>query len=253
MTRYFKNLKLIQQFLMLCLVAIAILGPTWAIADNSSASSAPIPPTPYQASYKAKINGTFLTLKRTLKQLADGHIQITTTAKTFYASFFQRSVFELKQGVPSPLIFDHQQKMLGVERGSYGIQFEDEQARYQKGDTKVELNIPAGAQDILSVQYMLRNWLPKGETEIGIPVVSRAKLKQYKFKITGEAVLNLPAGRFNAIKVERVDTPDKQGSYWFAKDWNYMLLKMEMPNGKGKTDYLELSSAVVGGRTMMGR
>lgn len=253
MSRYLKSSKLTRRFIMLCLVVAAILAPTLAIADNSSASSAPIPPTPYQASYKAKINGTSLTLKRTLKQLADGHIQITTTAKTFYASLSQRSVFELKQGVPSPLIFDHKQKMLGVERGSYAIQFEDEQAHYQKGDTRVELNITAGAQDILSVQFMLRNWLPKGETEIEIPVVSRAKLKQYKFKISGETVLHLPAGRFNATKVERVDAPDKQGSYWFATDWNYMLLKMEMPDGKGKMDYLELSSGVVGGRRMVGR
>lgn len=246
MIRSINSLKLVLRFLLLCFIALSAS----ATAGDSPAFNTP---PPYQAKYKAKMYGTSLTLKQELKQLANGQLQISSAAKTFYASFSQRSVFALEQGIPRPVTFDVQKKILSRDRGSYGIQFDVGQAHYKKGNTSVELSVPAGVQDILSVQFMLRNWLPKGETEIEIPVVSKAKLKQYRFKITDEIMLQVPAGRFSAVKVERLDSPEKHDSYWFAKEWGYMLLKMEMPKGKGKIDYLELSSGVVGGRTMMGR
>ena len=233
---------------------IILLSSLWisipaSFADSQQAAL----PVPYLAQYKAKIRGISINLEEQLKALSDNQFEITVQAKTFYASFNQRSLFEFENGIPDPVIFDSAQKIFGSAR-NYQIKFEDKSAHYKKGDTRIELEVPAGIQDILSVKLVLRHWLAQrdSQNEIEIPVVSKKKLKQYKFVVVGEQVIKTPAGRFNAIEVERIKAGKKLATFWFAKDWSYMLVKMEADDD-GKSESMKLSSGVVDGRTMVGR
>lgn len=239
-----------RRFALFFMSVAIVLTPFPSAADQPLSAATPLP---YQAQYNARIKGLHLEAYQGLRQLANGQYEIATNASAFYIALSQRSVFTLEQGIPRPINFDLSQKLLGINSRTYSIRFDGALAHYLAGSNQIDIPIPAGTQDVLSIQYMLSRWLAKGETEIQLPVVSRSKLKQYRFKITDETMLQVPAGRFNAIKVERIDDPQKRDIYWFAKDWDYMLLKMETHRGNGKADYLELSSGVVGGRRMVGR
>lgn len=209
---------------------------------------------PYLAQYKAKIRGISVNLEEQLKALSDNQFEIAVQAKTFYASFSQRSLFEFKNGIPDPVSFESAQKIFGNAR-SYQITFDDKSAHYKKGDTRIDLDVPAGIQDILSVKLVLRHWLAQRDSqsknEIEIPVVSKKKLKQYKFVVVGEQVIKTLAGSFNAIEVEQIKAGRKSATFWFAKDWSYMLLKMEADDD-GKSESMKLSSGVVGERKIVG-
>jgi len=241
--KYFSTI--FRSILFCCLIAESPLS-----ADESPQTSSPLL---YQAKYKAKIRGISLNLEEKFKALAGNQFEIDTSAKTFYASIHQRSLFTLEKGIPVPVLFESSQKILGSAR-DYKIKFEVGSAHYRKGDTKIDLEVPAGVQDILSVKLVLRNWLSErdGENEIEFPVVSKKKLKQYKFVVAEEEVLKISAGRFNAIKVEQIKAGKKSAIFWFAINWGYMLLKMEADDD-GKSESMEIDSGIVDGRTMIGQ
>ncbi|MBV1959671.1 MAG: DUF3108 domain-containing protein [Pseudomonadales bacterium] len=240
--KYFNTI--FRTILFCCLIAGSPLS-----ADELLKTSSPLL---YQAKYKAKIRGISLNLEEVFKALAGNQFEIDVSAKTFYASIHQRSLFTLEKNIPVPVLFASAQKILGSSR-NYKIKFDAGSAHYRKGDTKIDLEVPAGVQDILSVKLVLRNWLSErtGETEIEFPVVSKKKLKQYKFVVAEEEVLQISVGRFNAIRVEQIKAGKKSAIFWFAIDWGYMLLKMEADDD-GKSESVELDSGMVDGRTMIG-
>lgn len=192
-------------------------------------------------------------MNRSLRRMSSGLFEMKIEAKAFFAKFSQRSLFALDYGTPNPVIFNVSQKILGVSDGKkYEIQFGKKLASYNKKGTSVEIDVTPGTQDILSVQYMLRQWLKEGETEVVVPVVSKSNLKQYHFKITDRSAIQVPAGRFNAVKVERMGPTQSYGSFWFATDWDFMLLKTVADGDKGKIERMELRSGVIGGKPMVG-
>ncbi|MBL4585267.1 MAG: DUF3108 domain-containing protein [Pseudomonadales bacterium] len=206
-------------------------------------------PLLYQAEYDAKMYGSHVTVRQNLSQLADGNYEVLVAAKAFYGSYRQRSVFALESGMPKPMHFHVEQKMIGMSRSKkYDTTFKPGMAHFKKRKSSADIKVPDDVQDILSVQLLLRRWLSEGEKDVEFPVLSKAKLKQYRFKVVEEAVLQIPAGRFNAVKVARIGASKTYGNFWFAKDWDYMLLKVESLKGKGKIESMEFRSGVIGGQ-----
>ena len=62
-------------------------------------------------------------------------------------------------------------------------------------------------------------------------MVDRKNLTHYQFRFAGRETVKTPAGDFEAIKLERIDNPDKLGLLWVAPSRDYLPVRIETRNG----------------------
>ena len=71
-------------------------------------------------------------------------------------------------------------------------------------DSRWEMDIPAGTLDKLVSQLGVMLALGRGETEVVFDIADGGKLKEYQFKVIGRETLEVPAGKFDTVKITRV-------------------------------------------------
>lgn len=94
------------------------------------------------------------------------------------------------------------------------------------------LAIEPGTVDRLSVQQAGRLWVKAnaGKADPGrvvLTVADHKRVKAYTFAIGGRGTVETPAGRFAAIRFERVDDPKTTLRFWLAPELDYMPVKVE--------------------------
>ena len=105
--------------------------------------------------------------------------------------------------------------------------------------------IPAEAVDSFSLQQAVRLWVAKHANDANPPIarftmVDRKNLTYYQLKITGRETVKTPAGKFDAILLERIDNPNKVGRFWLAAERDWMPVKIETRSGKKPSLVLSL-------------
>ena len=72
--------------------------------------------------------------------------------------------------------------------------------------------------------------------------------------MVGEDRVTTRAGQFDAVEVERVRDPDskRQTTLWFAKDWNYLLVRLSQMETDGQHYRIRLKEATVNGEPVVG-
>ncbi len=70
----------------------------------------------------------------------------------------------------------------------------------------------------------------------------------------GENRVPTRVGQFDAVKVERVREPDakRETTLWFAKDWNYPLVRLSQIETDGQHYQIMLKEATVDGQNVVG-
>lgn len=97
--------------------------------------------------------------------------------------------------------------------------------------------IPSEAVDSFSLQQAVRLWVAKHANDAEPPIarftmVDRKNLTYYQLKISGRETVKTPAGKFDAILLERIDNPNKVGRFWLAAERDWMPVKIETRSGK---------------------
>jgi hypothetical protein len=94
-------------------------------------------------------------------------------------------------------------------------------------DSKWEMTIPAGTLDKLSTQLGMMRELQNGATDKTFAVADGGKLKQYTFQVIGTETVDLPAGRFETVKLNRVgDSKEKLTYIWCAPELHYLPVRL---------------------------
>jgi len=86
-------------------------------------------------------------------------------------------------------------------------------------------------------------------------VVDGDEIETYDFRVLGEDKVSTKAGQVDAIKVERVRDPTqskRETILWFAKDWDYLLVRLHQVETDGKEYQIMLEEGRVGGKTVKG-
>ena len=99
--------------------------------------------------------------------------------------------------------------------------------------------IPAGTIDRSTVALVLGQMLASGAHVATLPVATQDHLEQQKFTAQGEEKIDVPAGKFNAIKIERTDAPGKARS-WYAPAVTTLPLRVEQLQKDGAMIVMEL-------------
>jgi hypothetical protein len=95
-----------------------------------------------------------------------------------------------------------------------------------------ERDIPANAQDRFGLQQAVRLWViqhaGKNDKEtVEFAMVDDDRIKTYRFAITAYEEVEVPAGKFETVLVQRVDDPRKTSKFWLAPSRDYMPVKVE--------------------------
>lgn len=123
---------------------------------------------------------------------------------------------------------------------SFTLEFDPAAGTVRDGRGVVR-EVPANAQDRFALQQAVRLWVLEqvGKDGAGASVeftmVDDRRVKAYRFAITGRDEIEVPAGRFETVLVQRVDDPKKSTRFWLAPSSDYMPIKVEQIKG-GNTD-----------------
>jgi hypothetical protein len=158
----------------------------------------------------------------------------------FYGKPSETSQFCVSGGKVVPKKFSFE------ARDGFSLEF-DMAAGKVKDDRGREREVPANAQDRFGLQQAMRLWLITHQSEkdpgpVEFTMVDVDRVRTYKFAITAREKIEIPAGAFDTIRVERVDSKKRISRFWIAPSKDWMPVKVE----SGKNGKVELRMELTG-------
>lgn len=212
---------------------------------------------PFKASYTADmrrvpVNGE---ASHQLKQNADGSWTLTFHAGMFVARMTETSNLVLDDGVVKPLSYHYERR--GVGRSRETRQQFDWEAGTVTGkhrDRSIALETEPGLLDKTSYQLALQRDLMAGKETLHYRVVDGRSIDEYEFEVTGNKRVSTEVGDFDAVEVVRVRDADanRQTTLWFAKDWDYLLVRLQQVESDGQEYQIMLKEATIDGIQVRG-
>ena len=200
--------------------AIAFISLT-VLASHVSAQDTPI--APFTADYEVIRNGKNLGSSRT-ELRRDGEswrYHSTTTGERGMAALVgfrieQQLEFRWHDGMPKPQVSSYdQQATLGSRR--VDVNYDWNAGRYRLTDRKGEHEhaLPAGTVDRYASGLAVAAKLADGETDFTLGVAHADGIRPWRFRVTGEEMVETPSGTIKAVKVERIrDDNERRTISW---------------------------------------
>lgn len=215
---------------------------------------------PFETTYTAAIskvpfNGQ---AKYSLKQNG-ARWDFKTEASMLIASRSEQSIFTLDSHGIKPVGYEFRQT--GIKPKHTLILF-DWQKKFAKGhvkskkkDVDIFFDLKYKMLDQLSSQLALQMDVATGKKTMSYPVIEDDELDTFDFKVVGNEVINTPVGKLDTVKIERVrGAQSKRKSYiWFAKDWNFTVVRLYHLEKDGQEYIISLAKGKVNGKEIKGK
>lgn len=228
-------------------------------------------PTVFRAVYDGDYKGLPVRTEaiRELKKEEDGRYLLTSSARSFLASISEQTRFVWK-GDSELIPLEYQYHREGIGKNRHAIldfDWEKKRVRNNVQSKPWYMDIPAGALDKLSYQLKIRQDLithfqslaqsPAGKSTaaptLTYQIADGGKLKKYQFEIQGDEWINTAIGQIDTVKVIRIRQNSKRSTtFWLAKDWQFLLVRLQQIDSKGDGFELLLKEAQIGGQTVRG-
>lgn len=213
---------------------------------------------PFTASYTADwkqmpISGN---ASRSLKALGDGRWQLDFEASMLLASLNEVSTFKVENDTFLPQTYRFARQGLGKGK-QIELDFDWSQKQVlgsDRGDA-VRQPLNRGQLDKSTYQLVLQHDVADGKKSMSYQIIEGEDVDTYDFRVLGEEKVRTQAGLINAIKVERVRDPGKSNRktiLWFAKDWDYLLVRLYQMETDGKEYQIMLKEGTIDGKTVTG-
>ena len=235
------------------LPALTSLILTSSLCQAEATSKKP-EPSEFSASYSAKIGGMPFGGKgsRTLRKEGDEWVLEFGADATFFG-MNETSRFTLRNSQVIPANYTYARTGIGSKAPKNArFDWKKMEALWQQDDEKSRVAIKPGTQDALSYQLQLRLDLASGKKEFRYPVADDDETYERRLVVEGDEVMETRAGKLNTIRVKVVrDDDDRQTWIWFAKDWDYVLVKLYQK--EKDSDYtIEFREGSVAGKEISG-
>ena len=213
----------------------------------------------YTAQYKARANGIAARADRSLSRLEDNFYGISNVLRATLlgvplAKLEQRSEFFFSDGQLKPRTYSYQ--LTGISKASDSIDYNWDTltAVSSEDEESWQLELSDGVMDELSYQFALRQSLIAGTTkeELEFQLIDGDEIESHQYRFLADELLHTPLGELNTVKLERVrDADDERVTMiWLARDWDFLLTRIEQVSGSGLRIELELENATVDGKAV---
>lgn len=209
-------------------------------------------PQHFTADYKAQFNEISVTATRSLTTLASGEQLLSFKAETWLATLLESSQFQWSDvDVLVPQKYHYRRSIIGKKREAIlNFDWQTHTVVNNVQDKPWSMTIPELAQDKLSYQLQLRSDLLNNKPTFKYDIADGGRLKTYLFEVIGEELLDTPVGKLQTIKIKKIRAKGKQRTtyIWMAKNWDYLLVKLEQTESDGKSYAIHLLNAQVAGQ-----
>lgn len=172
---------------------------------------------------------------------ADGCYELQQTAKPHFllrwlsGPAVQTSEFCVQpNGELRSYSYEQHRTGVGSDGENYSLEF-DWENRSVRGGRFGELPIEEGQTDPLLLQLQVRRWLCSQPDNVDllelkpldIHYIDKKGAGSYVFAVTAQEDVQVPAGLYSSVLVERIDSPKRKSRFWLNPKENYRLLKAE--------------------------
>lgn len=234
---------------------------------SAAATSTGAEPTTYRAVYDGNYNGLPIRAKaiRELQKVAHDRYLLTSSARSFLASITEQTLFVWNSdGELAPIEYQYHRQGIGKNRHAIlNFDWVKHRVRNDVQSKPWYMVIPTGALDKLSYQLKMRQDLiahyNDASTEstaaptLKYQIADGGKLKNYQFEIQGDEWIKTPVGHLDTLKLSRIRHNSKRSTiFWVAKEWQFLLVRLQQTDFKGRGFELLLKEAEIGGQTVKG-
>lgn len=142
----------------------------------------------------------------------------------------EESVLEVHEGRIRPLLYDYAHHGSDEDRNlHYDFDWRIRQADIDDEGEQKQIAVPEDTLDNFSLQLALIRDAADGRQTMDYPVISKGDLKTYRFTRLGTDTVETPAGRFEAVKLQRVKDDEERTTYttWYAPKLSYLPVQVE--------------------------
>ncbi len=233
-------------------IARSIATISIAVFCTSTAIAAEAPQT-FDNVYKAKLYGFNITVNNRLTKTANNQYELLFKADSMIGSITELSKMQWNpaQQTISPLHYSYARRGLGKDRtAELSFDWKNKSVTNNVQKTSWEMDIAQKVQDKVSYQIQMQQDLLNGHKNFAYQIADGGRLKEYKFSIVGEEILETPLGKVNTIKVKRSRDNDDRVTYaWLAKNWNYLIVRLQQEE-KGDAYTIYIHKATIDGKTI---
>jgi hypothetical protein len=221
------------------------------LAAFSSLATAANAPKTFDNEYKAKLYGFNITVTNRLTKTTDNQYNLLFKADSLIGSITEQSQMQWNpaQQTISPLRYSYARRGLSKDRtAELSFDWKNKSVTNNVQKTSWQMDIAQRVQDKLSYQIQMQQDLLNGKKDVTYQIADGGRLKEYKFLVVGEEMLDTPLGKVNTIKVKRSRENDERVTYaWLAKDWSYLLVRLQQEE-KGETYTIYIHKATLDGK-----
>jgi hypothetical protein len=208
-------------------------------------------PQVFNNEYKTKLYGFNIIVTNRLTQLKDNEYKLLFKFDSMLGSITETShmLWNPQHNKVEPLHYVYKRRGLGKDRDA-DLRFDWDKKTVANHVQKSnwQMSIVEKVQDKLSYQLQLQQDFIAGKEKFSYKIADGGHLKEYKFEKIGEEVLDTPLGKVKTVKVKRSRDNDKRVTYaWLAKDWSYMLVRLEQEE-KGDSNTIYITKASLNGK-----
>ncbi len=143
----------------------------------------------------------------------------------------ERSEFCVENGRLKPTAYRYHRSGIGADDENFSLSF-DAQRQIVTDHTGAEREWPQGAVDRMGVQLEALRLvegmsIPVEERRLTVTIVDDDRIKDYTLAVVGSETIEVPAGRFETIRIERINDPRKTTRFWVAPALDNLLVKVE--------------------------
>ncbi|MFJ2460821.1 DUF3108 domain-containing protein [Pseudomonas neuropathica] len=213
---------------------------------------------PFSASYTADwkqlpMSGT---AERSLVKEANGVWKLSFKASMMIASLTEESTLTLDKDTLLPQSYHFERGGLGkAKKADLDFDWNSKMVTGTDRGDAVKIPLNRGMVDKSTYQLALQHDVAAGKKTMSYQVVDDGEVDTYDFRVLGSEKVETKAGKIDAIKVERVRDPTQSKRttvLWFAKDWDYLLVRLQQVETDGKEYNIMLQDGTVNGKAVKG-
>jgi len=233
--------------------SVRLIGLLALAATAAAAAAAPAPLAPFQADYVVLRNGKELghaTL--TLREAQGGTWEFSNEtrgtkgmASMLGLDIVEKSTFRWRDGLPEGLQYRYEQHAaIKSRKRSADFDWNAREARNSDGKNDWVAPLERSAMDRSVVTLAIMARLKAGSHDLTFPVVDKDRVAEQRYVQGAQEALSLPAGRFDAVRIERQrDDASRTTISWFAPARGWLPVQIEQVEKNGETVTMQLASA----------